>query len=313
MKHHVVVPKISMQNTKLQTVSKTAQLLDQLKSIAKEGFSPSSLGQYIRNPIDFYNYKILGLKQPNDLEETIEANTFGGVVHFTLKKFYAPFVGHKLEVSKLEALKPKIQNTVSDFFQELYKKGDFTHGKNFISFEIAKRYVHNFLNKEIQFLNEGNEIKLMSVEKTVEFDFEHPEFDFPIKLKGNVDRIDICNGTRRIIDYKTSKVSQADMNLVDWGHIIKDYKKHNKSFQVLMYAYIKNQQEPFDGPTIAGIYSFKNLKAGILNFTKKDKPGSGALKQQHITPELLKAFENELIGLLHELFDPNILFTEKEV
>jgi hypothetical protein len=153
----------------------------------------------------------------------------------------------------------------------------------------------------------------MSVEKTVEFDFEHPEFDFPIKLKGNVDRIDICNGTRRIIDYKTSKVSQADMNLVDWGHIIKDYKKHNKSFQVLMYAYIKNQQEPFDGPTIAGIYSFKNLKAGILNFTKKDKPGSGALKQQHITPELLKAFENELIGLLHELFDPNILFTEKEV
>ena len=283
----------------------------QLKSMASEGFSPSSLGQYIRNPIDFYNYKILGLKQPNDLEETIEANTFGSVIHYTLEDFYNPFVGHQLEVAKLEALKPKIEDTVLQYFQKLYKKGDLSSGKNFISFEIAKRYIHNFLDAEIQFIKEGNEVIIQAIEETIEFDFNVPKFEFPIQLKGNVDRIDICNGTQRIIDYKTSKVIQTDLNLVDWNQITKDYKKHNKSFQVLMYAYILDKSDPFNGATQAGILSFKNLKAGILNFTKKHK--AGAAKQQHITSEVLNAFESELIGLLDELFDSNIPFIEKDV
>ena len=311
--HHVIVPKISSQSSISQEVIKTPQLLDQLKTKAKDGLSPSSLGQYIRNPIDFYNHKILGLKKPNSIEENIEASTFGSVVHLTLEDFYKPFVGLKLEPSKLEALKPKIQNTVQHFFQKIYKKGDLTKGKNFISFEIAQRYIHTFLDMEIQFLRQGNEVVLLSVEKPVEFDFIHPELDFPVKLKGNVDRIDICNGTQRIIDYKTSKVLQTDLNLVDWSSLTKDYQKHNKSFQVLMYAYILDQIEPFDGPTVAGILSFKNLKAGVLSFTKKSKIGAGATKQQQITSEVLESFENELIGLLHELLDPNVPFIEKEV
>ena len=103
------------------------------------------------------------------------------------------------------------------------------------------------------------------------------------------------------------------MNLVDWGHITKDYKKHNKSFQVLMYAYILSKTQPFDGPMVAGILSFKNLRGGVLNFTKKNKPGSGASKQQYITSEILQAFENELINLLYKLFDSEVPFIEKEI
>ena len=147
----------------------------------------------------------------------------------------------------------------------------------------------------------------------MEFDFQYPKFEFPIKLKGNVDRIDICNGTQRIIDYKTSKVSQIDLNLIEWDEITKDYKKHNKSFQVLMYAYILSKRQPFEGLTVAGIYSFKNLKARVINFTKKNKSGLGASKQQYITSEVLQAFENELKSLLFELFNSNISFIEKEV
>jgi hypothetical protein len=313
LKHKMVAPKISIQKASLAKISKTPDLLDALKSIAKEGFSPSSLGQYIRNPIDFYNYKVLGLKQPNDLEETIEANTFGSVVHYTLEAFYEPFVGKALEVSKLEQLKDKVSETVEHFFKKLFKKGDITQGKNLISFEIAKRYIYNFLDTEIQFLKQGNVVQLLAVEESVVLEFDHPDFDFPIKLKGNVDRIDVCNGVRRIIDYKTSKVLQTDLNLVDWVPIVQDYKKHNKSFQLLMYAYILNQTHPFDGPTVAGIFSFKNFKSGVIKFTKKDKPGNGASKQQEISEEILESYKTQLAALLSELFNPNIEFTEKEV
>jgi hypothetical protein len=64
---------------------------------------------------------------------------------------------------------------------------------------------------------------------------------------------------------------------------------------------------------VAGILSFKNLRGGVLNFTKKNKPGSGASKQQYITSEILQAFENELINLLYKLFDSEVPFIEKEI
>ena len=271
------------------------------------------MGQYIRNPIEFYNHKILGLKQPNNLEEIIEASTFGSVVHYTLEAFYTPFIGAFLDPNKLEELKPQISKTVEKFFKKLYKRGDITQGKNLISFEIAKRYIRNFLDNEIQFLKAGNEVQLLAVEQPVAYDFTNSLFEFPIRLKGNVDRIDICNGIKRIIDYKTSKVTQTDLNLVDWGDITKDYKKHNKSFQILMYAYILNKTHPYDGPTEAGIFSFKNFKSGYIKFTKKDKLGNSALKQQHISETILEAYEKQLVELLAELFNPDIKFIEKEV
>ena len=80
-----------------------------------------------------------------------------------------------------------------------------------------------------------------------------------------------------------------------------------------MYAYILSKSQPFEGPMEAGILSFKNLKAGVINFTKKNKPGLGASKQQYITSEVLQAFENELKNLLLELFNSNISFIEKEI
>ena len=80
-----------------------------------------------------------------------------------------------------------------------------------------------------------------------------------------------------------------------------------------MYAYILNQTHPFDGPTEAGIFSFKNFKAGVIRFTKKNKPGNGASKQQQISEEILESYETQLLILLKELFNPNIEFIEKEV
>lgn len=140
-----------------------------------------------------------------------------------------------------------------------------------------------------------------------------PEFNFPICLKGNIDRIDTCDGTLRILDYKTSKVNQTDLNLVDWAPLIEDYKAHNKSFQLLMYAYILHKSNALPLPLEAGIYSFKNLNAGVLKFTKKDKPGRGAHKQTQITPKLLEAFEAQLKQLLSTLFDVDEDFIEKKV
>ena len=311
--HQILTPKVPKIDTSPFVVKKTKGILESLQALAKQGLSPSSLGQYIRNPIDFYNQKILGLKENNALEETVEAITFGSVVHYTLEAFYKPFVGQLLDIEKLLALKPKIEPTVRQFFKELYKKGDTSRGKNLISFEIAKRYILNFLDHEIEFLKKGHKIELKALELPVSTILDGPEFDFPICLKGNIDRIDSCDGVPRILDYKTSKVNQTDLNLVDWPPLVEDYKAHNKSFQLLMYAYMLHKSQALPLPSEAGIFSFKNLNAGVLKFTKKDKPGRGAHKQTQITPEILEAFEAQLKVLLSTIFDIDNDFIEKKV
>ena len=311
--HQILIPKLPSINNSLQRINKTDAILESLRDLAAKGFSPSSLGQYIRNPIDFYSQKILGIREDKDLEETVEATTFGSVIHYTLESFYKPFVGQALQIEKLQALKPKIDSTVRRFFMLLYKKGNISSGKNLISFEVAKRYISNFLDHEIQGLRKGHKIVLEAVEKPVKIQLEYPELDFPICFKGSIDRIDRCDGIRRIIDYKTSKVEQKDLNLVHWRSITEDYKKHNKSFQVLMYAYILNLLENNEDPLEAGVISFKNLKAGVLKFTKKDRVGRGAQKQSKITLEMLASFETELKALLCAMFDMKTEFLEKEV
>ena len=77
--------------------------------------------------------------------------------------------------------------------------------KNII-FEIAKRYVSNFLDLEIKTLETGNSVKILAIETKNRVDLKIQELDFPVKITGKVDRIDEFNGVMRIIDYKTGKV-----------------------------------------------------------------------------------------------------------
>ena len=89
--------------------------------------------------------------------------------------------------------------------------------------------------------------------------------------------------------------------------------KAQQKFSVIDVCLYFKSNHPFDGPTEAGIFSFKNFKAGVIRFTKKNKPGNGASKQQQISEEILESYETQLLILLKELFNPNIEFIEKEV
>ena len=117
----------------------------------------------------------------------------------------------------------------------------------------------------------------------------------------------------RIIDYKTSKVSQSDLNLINLSEVINDYKKYNKIFQLLMYAYILSKKENFHTSFEVGIYSFKNLKSGFLKFKSKDKSllinGSNDL----INEKIVNVFEDQLVKLLTDIFSIEKEFIEKEV
>jgi ATP-dependent helicase/DNAse subunit B len=90
---------------------------------------------------------------------------------------------------------------------------------------------------------------------------------FPVKIAGNVDRIENRDGKIRIIDYKTGKVDKNDVILKTWLDLTKDIG-NDKIIQILAYAFMY-QPDSKGLEMEAGIISFKNLKSGFLPFNFK--------------------------------------------
>lgn len=310
--HYILSPNVPPLKPGLLTIQKTAKVIEALRATALKGFSPSSLTNYIRNPIDFYYEKILGIKSYEEIEETVAAKTLGNVIHETLEDFYKPLKKSLLTENHLELMKTSIEKTVGIHFKNHFKEGDITKGKNLIIFEIAKRYLHNFLNKELELVKAGNKIKIVEVEKEIRVPIHINGLTFPVFLTGKIDRIDEFNGVIRIIDYKTGKVEQNKVEVTNWDDITTDYTKYSKSFQVLTYVYMLNELEPFSNPVEGGIISFKNLQGEVfLKFTKKDKVGGGASKETHISQAILDDFAIQLKNLIMEICNPEIDFVQK--
>jgi hypothetical protein len=306
----VVASPVSILKKTPKQIKKNDDIMYRLKEIAGNYFSPSSLTNYVRNPIDFYYQKVLGIKEAEEVEETVDYSTLGNIVHNTLETLYKPFEGDLLQIEKLKGLKSQIATEVAIQFHKNFKKGTFSKGKNLIIFEVANRYVSNLIDIDIDEVKAGHTIKILQIEVTLKTDIQIPELDFPVFLGGKVDRIDLFDDQLRIIDYKTGNVQQGEMELVDWNVITEDYK-YSKAFQVLAYALMAHKELSFDHPE-AGIISFKNLNKGFLKFAKREK-SRGGTKETIITEDILSEFTLQLKKLILEICDPEIPFTEKEI
>ena len=209
----------------------------------------------------------------------------------------------------LKEMKKKVRPLVIGHFAKSFADGDISRGKNLIAFNVVVRYVENFLKLELAEV-EQHQIKILGVEENLRMDINVPGLDFPIALKGKLDRIDEKDGVIRIIDYKTGNVSSTQVEIIDWEGVIQDYN-YSKAFQLLCYALMYNNIKPIR--TIeAGIISFKNLSAGLLRFAVKDKKGSRN-KDSSIDQETIADFLESLKTLILEIGNSQIPFTEKEV
>ena len=305
-----IVPNLKPINTEATVVPKNYNTLEKLDYWAKKGFSPSALTSYIRNPIDFYKQKILDISEYNNVEETVASNTLGTIIHNVLETLYTPFIGKYITVEDIKEFFKTINPLINKEFKKIYKLGDITKGKNLIIYNVAQQYIRLFLKKEIEVLEKGKTLKILQLEKPVQSNLNLD--GKTITLRGIVDRIDELDGCLRIIDYKTGKVSNNELEVYDWENIILDYKKFSKAFQILMYAYILNKESMLPNNTTAGIISFKNLTSWVMLFAEKDGARSRS-KNQLITQEVLNKFEIQLQTLLKEIFNLEIPFTEKEI
>ncbi|WP_338408882.1 PD-(D/E)XK nuclease family protein [uncultured Flavobacterium sp.] len=289
-------------------INKTAAVLDRLKVIATEnGFSPSSLTNYIRNPIQFYTQRILRIRESEEVEENIAVNTLGTIIHETLRYLYEPYIDKFLSANNIDAMNKLVEYETIKQFKLIFKEGEIKKGKNLLAFEVAKQQIEQFLKQEQKDIEAGAVIKVLLLEKKLQGTISDKSLPFDIKISGAVDRIELRDNKIRIIDYKTGKVEARTLKVDNFVELTSEIK-NEKIIQLLCYALMfENNAEYKNYPVEAGIISFKNMKAGFMPFGL----GKGKNSIHEINQETIVNFKQSLLSLILEILNPEIPFEEK--
>lgn len=293
-------------------IEKTDHIYRQLLENAESGFSPTSLTNYLTCSLRYYFEKILNLQAIQEPQETIEANTLGLAIHEVLEDIYAESKNTKSPV-KLSTLSHALSNCealLMEKFRKIYSDGDLSYGKNLITVKVALKFIQRFLQLQIHEIKENNSvIQIIDTEKLLNWalKIESNKQIIEIKLKGTADRIDTVDNILRIVDYKTGMVNEKDVKIASMEEIVEKSDK-SKAFQLLMYAYMFNNMN-FQNSTnpkdiVAGIYSFRNIKKGLINLQVAD------LKM--VSSQLLLDFEKQLVQIFEKLFNKDEAFIQTE-
>lgn len=302
--------------TLTKRVAKTPAILQQIDSLFANGVSASMLKKYITCPLDFYYQYVLKFGEEKKVEEELESNTFGTLIHAVLEDLYEPFNRSKnpkasnVTAMDVEAMLRAYERKLFEQFKAHFNGDEeaFLSGKNFLSYAMSKEMCRHFLESELKFLKE-NPTQLLfieALEEQVIHEFEVPIFDEnkTIKLKGFIDRVDSIEDKIRILDYKTGKVNPKDVADpkpkfagTDLEYLIKVSKDVKHFFQLYTYFFLYHKAT---GKTAH--YS------GIISFINRSKNPYLMQAKELTSQELIDFYPTVLQNLLEEIYDTSTVF-----
>lgn len=250
-----------------------AKILHQLQ----KGISPSAFNKYIACPLDFYYRYVLGLGEADEVEETLKHSTFGTCVHHALEELFKPFERKNILIQDIDKMFPKVEKLLTDKFRESLDLDDLKSGNNRLVFEVANQYVNNFLKLEKENIataqTNKHDYRVLEQEQEMFYSLmaNINGKEIPVKIKGFADRIGVLNNTIQLIDYKTGNVTSTDLGVKTWD-VLAETPAKSKALQLALYGFIYLMNNPSVNEFSAGIYSFRNLKAGLLPLKVGNKP-----------------------------------------
>lgn len=274
-------------------IAKDEKICRKLDQLAVRGISPSAFTTFVRCPLRFYFTYLLRPKIPENLETSIESNTFGSVIHASLEKLYNDFVGKEISPENLQKNLNRIDAVLMESFTKIYGNHPLSYGKNLLIVEVAKTYIQRFVKNDI-IQQKKQPFFLVALEQKLEAPFALK--DKSIKIKGFIDRVDRQMNTQglRIVDYKTGKVTENELKIKDWDDLVND-SKYEKALQVLIYQWLYRKNYPDEENVSAGLISLRSAQNHFMPVRHDDlasvERGEGRL-------------EKVLSGLLNQIFDP---------
>ena len=269
--------------------------------------SASSLQGYLSCPAKFYYSFIKRLTTEEEVLEAMDAGALGTVYHGTMQALYLPYVHRCLTVADIDgmlkdrkAIKALVRETIIDKMRTVD-----VSGRDLVVEEVIVEYVLRTLRHDrdllVQSGSKGFDILCLEGRMTGTFE--------GFRIKGFADRIDsYLGGEARIVDYKTGKVEQEDIDITDDNAaavVEKLFGPTNDgrpkiALQLFLYGLLAQEQDGLRGrPVVNSIYSVSRLFTEPL----EDRPASAEFAR--LTRERLK-------DLLAEMTDPAVPFRRTE-
>ena len=299
--------KLDLENKHLITM-KNKGLDKQIESWANS-VSPTALNMFIKCPLSFYFKYLAKINKEDEVEEFAEASTIGSAIHDAFKNSY--IIGNIIP-KQIKNIKPKLIKSIEIEFIKRLDGESHKEGKNYISLEIAKKIIERFLDFEITYLTESlrnnNSLSILESEKDYAYKLKINNKEF--NIRGTVDRVDTLGETLRIVDYKTGKVTSPEVSFDNWDDFCNKTTKA-KAFQILLYAYLylKNNPKYLDIRVIAGDFSFKNIREGLLTVNKKEGTKKNILD---INKDVLKEIEDQIVKVISKILSEDFVQNEDE-
>ena len=302
IQNKLVVYNVSSSKTPALQVAKTEEVMNRLAAFRSGGtraISASAVNTYLDCPLKFYFSVVEGIREEEEVSETIESNVFGSILHKVMEELYQPFCGKMVTADLLKAIRkdtPMLTGAVARAFAEIFFKTDIVRpltGQNFLIGEMIRKYVEKVLERD----GKLTPFRYIESEKKIKRLFPLTDKS-EIQLKGFIDRVDEVRDAVRIIDYKSGSGTTQFTSV-----------EALFDMQVFMYAWMYGSVQL---PTVIqpGIYYMRTL------FSPSFDPGIYRRTDRFKTEQVLDFanyhadFENGLRNCLDEIFGRETPFVQ---
>ncbi len=268
--------------------------------------SPSALATYVRCPLQFYFSQLARIAVPDRVQEEVNPAIFGNLFHRAIELLYLSYQGKTVEKAALDRLKNQIPEAVDQALREHYNlaPGETlpSRGRELVVRQAIETMVKKVIDND-QWYAPFTLLHLEFGQKppmSIPFSLHNPANE-QVMLGGKIDRVDLKDGTLRIIDYKTG---QVDASISDINQLFDHNKDKGSALrQALWYSMVYKQTQTPEHKIMPCIAGLNNIKKEGDNF-------GVSVNRRPITDyrEVQDEFEAGLRKVLQELFDVNTPF-----
>ncbi|MDO5443395.1 MAG: PD-(D/E)XK nuclease family protein [Bacteroidia bacterium] len=302
-----------------EDAAEIVKTVEDVDIIRNKYLSATALQNYLYCPAKFYYHTVKGLMPEEEVAESLDAGMIGSVFHDTMCAIYmgeyamAPdfpldreslkTVGSNRHIHVSRSYVESWMNRPSDIKARI---GSFimrelhsfeVSGRNIVFADVVLEYVLKVLSRDLELMREhgldGFDIIGLEIPRFWEF--------CGFKFIGFIDRLDsFVPGTVRVVDYKTGKVEDADININDFNAeavLDKLFGPSNASrpkiaLQMFLYDMFVEDLVPAGGKVVNSIYSPSRLFVTPV-------------EEVDMSPAFVEGMKERLSSLLVEISDVN--------
>lgn len=278
-------------------IEKDNVIMAKTRAKMESGLSPTSISAYLKCPVLFCLRYIFDISR-DELNEQIQTNVLGTIVHETLEELYRKFGNDIINEAGYDAMVNKYLKSCLD---KILDKNNFStsaaeKGFNKIARNIIDEMLDRFVSAEKKFLKKENILKIIDLECEMKHNIANID-GCEVCIKGFADRIDQVGNEIRIIDYKTGRVMEKDVKVNNEELA----KTPEKAIQLMIYKYlfIKTRQDK-DMKINPSIIALQDTNHGPYNLIIDEK--------LPVSKDFMSVLEQKLKDVMTEILNQSKAF-----